>query len=78
MTGILSLFVVLLLSMIVSRVGSVALSLTGLNYEVARFQARSALTSTGFTTVEAEDVVNYPIVMALMTAGSLGFVSVLA
>ncbi len=56
--------------------------LTGLSREVARFQARSALTGTGYTTTEAELVVNNPvrrrIVMTLMLLGSAGLVTVIA
>ena len=48
----------------------------------ARFQAISALTGTGFTTTEAELIVNYPIrrkiVAWLMIFGNLGIVSVLS
>jgi hypothetical protein len=40
--------------------GSIALEATGLERTKARFQALSALTGTGFTTGEAESVVNHP------------------
>ena len=40
--------------------GSIALETTGLERTKARFQALSALTGTGFTTGEAESVVNHP------------------
>ncbi len=82
MIAALTLFVVLTLSVIVIRTGAVALRLTGLPEEAARFQARSAFTGTGFTTSESEAIVNHPvrrrIVSLLMITGSLGFVSVLA
>ncbi len=59
-----------------------ALRLTGLPEQVARFQARSAFSGTGFTTSESEAIVNHPvrrrIVGQLMIVGSLGFVSVMA
>ncbi len=81
MIAALTLFVVLTLSVLVIRTGAVALRLTGLPEEGARFQARSAFTGTGFTTSESEAIVNHPvrrrIVSLLMTIGSLGFVSVL-
>ncbi len=81
MVAALTLFVVLTLSVIVIRTGAVALRLTGLPEEAARFQARSAFTGTGFTTSEAEAVVNHPvrrrIVSFLMITGNLGLVSVL-
>ena len=82
MIAALTLFVVLTLFVLVIHTGAVALRLTGLPEQVARFQARSALTGTGFTTSESEAIVNHPvrrrIVSLLMTLGNLGFVSVLA
>ncbi len=82
MIAALTLFIVLMLSVLVIRTGAVALRLTGLPEQVARFQARSAFTGTGFTTSESEAIVNHPvrrrIVSQLMVVGSLGFVSVMA
>ncbi len=76
------LFVILTLSVIIVRSAAVALRITGLPEDVARFQARSAFTGTGFTTSESEAIVNHPvrrrIASLLMINGSLGFVSVLA
>jgi hypothetical protein len=76
-----SLLVVILVSLLVTRVATVALVLTGLSREVARFQARSALSGVGFTTTEADSVVNHPvrrrIVMLLMLLGGAGTVTVL-
>ena len=81
MIAALTLFVVLTLSVIVIRTGAVALRLTGLPEGVARFQARSAFTGTGFTTSESEAIVNHRvrrrIVSFLMITGNLGLVSVL-
>jgi len=78
----LSIFVLLSFSVFVVRVASVALRLTGLTDDASRFQAFSAFTGTGFTTSEAEAIVNYPvrrrIVSMLMIVGNLGFVTVLA
>jgi len=66
----------------VIRVASVALRLTGLAEDSARFQSLSAFTGTGFTTIEAETIVNYPIrrqiISLLMIIGNLGLVTVLA
>lgn len=82
MIAALTLFIVLTLSVIVIRTGAVALRLTGLAEEAARFQARSAFTGTGFTTSESEAIVRHPvrrrIVSLLMVVGNLGLVSVLA
>lgn len=79
MVALATVLVVLLVSLLITRVATVALTLTGLSREVARFQARSALSGTGFTTSEAEAVVNDPvrrrIVMALMLVGSAGIVT---
>lgn len=82
MGAALSLFVLLSVSVFVIRVASVALRLTGLDDSSARFQALSAFTGTGFTTLEAEAIVNYPvrrrIISLLMIVGNLGLVSVFA
>ena len=82
MGAALSIFVILSLSVFVIRLASVALRLTGLTNESARFQALSAFTGTGFTTREAETVVNYPVrrrvISLLMIIGNMGLVTVLA
>lgn len=52
MFAIASLLVVLVLSLLVTRIATVALTHTGLSREVARFQARSAFSGVGFTTSE--------------------------
>jgi uncharacterized membrane protein YuzA (DUF378 family) len=78
----LSIFVLLSLSVFVVRVASVALRLTGLDDSSARFQSLSAYTGTGFTTIEAEAIVNYPvrrkIISLLMIVGNVGLVGVFA
>jgi len=82
MGAALSILVLLSLSVFIVRVSSVALRLTGLAETSARFQALSAFTGTGFTTAEAETVVNYPIrrriVSLLMIVGNMGLVTVFA
>jgi len=79
--GIVALLTVLGLSLLVTRIATVALTLTGLSHEAARFQARSAFTGTGFTTSEAEHAVNHPvrrrIIMSLMLLRSAGIVTIL-
>ena len=67
MIAVASFFVVLVLSLIVVRVASVALQLTGLSAEAAKFQARSAWTGTGFTTGESESVVKHPVRRRVIT-----------
>ena len=80
MFAVASLIVVVLVSLLITRVATVALTLTGLSREVSRFQARSALSGVGFTTSEAETIVNHPVrrrvVMVLMLLGSAGVVTV--
>jgi hypothetical protein len=61
------------------RIGAVALELTGIPWERAKFQALSAFTNCGFTTSEAEDIVRHPfrrnIVSYLMILGNAGIVT---
>ena len=82
MGAALSLFVLMSLSVFIVRVAAVALRQTGLEEGTAKFQALSAMSGTGFTTKEAETVVNYPvrrrIVTLLMIIGNLGLVTVMA
>ncbi len=82
MIAVATFFVVLLLSLIVVRVASVALMLTGMSHESARFQARSAWTGTGFTTDESESVVGHPVrrnvISTLMVLRGAGIVTAAA
>jgi len=82
MIAVAGLLSVILVALIVTRVATIVLTLTGLSRESARFQARSALTGVGFTTSEAEAVVSHPVrrrvVMFLMLIGSAGVVTVIA
>jgi hypothetical protein len=79
--GIVALLTVLGLSLVITRVATVALTMTGLSEEAARFQARSAFTGTGFTSRETESVMNHPvrrrIIMLLMTIRSAGLVTII-
>ena len=82
MVALATVLVVVIVSLLIARIATVALVLTGLSHEAARFQARSALSGTGFTTGEAESVVGHParrkVVMLLMLVGSAGLVTVIA
>lgn len=82
MAAIVTLLVTITISILVTRIGAVALSLTGLSRPVANFQARSAFTGVGFTTDEAESVVNHPVrrkvLMLLMFWGNIGIAAVIA
>jgi hypothetical protein len=81
MLAIISLLVALSLSLLITRIATVALTYTGMSHELARFQARSAFTGTGFTTSESEKIVNHPvrrrIVMLLMLLGNAGIIAVI-
>ncbi|HEX6229420.1 MAG TPA: TrkA C-terminal domain-containing protein [Solirubrobacterales bacterium] len=81
MIAVATLIIIILLSLLITRVATMMLTLTGLSKESARFQARSALSGVGFTTAEAEAVVNHPvrrrIVMTLMLLGSAGVITVI-
>ncbi len=77
--ALITFFAVLLISMLIVRIATVMLKLTGISHDAARFQARSAFTGTGFTTSESESVVHHPvrrrIIMALMLVRNAGFVT---
>ena len=79
---VISLLVAVTLSLIITRVAAVALMLTGLSRQSAKFQARSAFTGVGYTTTEAELITNHPvrrhIVMTLMLLGNVGIATVIA
>ncbi len=82
MIPIVSILVILSLSLLVTRIASVALVHTGLGREAARFQARSAFTGVGFTTAESETIVGHPvrrrIVAMLMLFGNVGIVTAMS
>ena len=79
MVAVVTLLLVVIISLLVVRVATVALTHTGLSRESAQFQARSAFTGVGFTTKETESVVNHPvrrrIIMWLMLLGNAGIVT---
>lgn len=79
MIAISSLLLIAALSLVVTRAATVLLVATGLSRQVARFQARSALTGSGFTTRESESVVGHPlrrkVIMTLMLLGNVGLVA---
>lgn len=81
-TAIITLAVIVLLALLVNRIATAALVFTGMSREMAKFQARSAFSTVGFTTSEAESVVNHPvrrkIISLLMVMGNAGFVGLIA
>ncbi|MDD3296927.1 MAG: TrkA C-terminal domain-containing protein [Candidatus Omnitrophica bacterium] len=69
-------------SFIVVRVGAVAFQLTGLEWSLAKFQALSCFTGTGFTTRESELITASPqrrrIASILIILGHAGLVTLIA
>ena len=82
MGAIISLLIIISISILITRIATIALSNTGLSRESARFQARSAFTGVGFTTSESEKVVNHPvrrkILLLLMLLGNAGVVTAIS
>lgn len=82
MAAITSLILVVAISILITRVATSALVLTGTSRGLAQFQARSAYTGVGFTTDEAEAVVRHPvrrrIILTLMLMGNAGIATVVA
>jgi hypothetical protein len=82
MSSIFALFIIALVSLFAVRVGATALMMTGLSWDTASFQSYSAFFGVGFTTREAEMVVNHPvrrrIIRDLILAGNVGLTSGLA
>jgi amino acid transporter len=70
------LFIFLAVWILILWIGSMLLEATGMERAKARFQALSALSGTGFTTREAESIVDHPkrrrIVSWLIFLGSVG------
>jgi len=82
MGSLLALLIIVLVALLVVQIGTNALLLTGMSLPVARFQAASAFFGVGFTTAEAEMVVNHPvrrrIILLLIVSGNIGLTSALA
>ena len=77
--ALLAVLAVFAVSLVVIRLGSLALVMTGLSPDVASFQALSAFSGAGFTTEEAEKTTATParrnIIKALIRLGSVGIVT---
>ncbi|MCK5595220.1 TrkA C-terminal domain-containing protein [bacterium] len=80
--GLFFLVITIALIFLIWEIASVALSITGLAHDKARFQALSALTGTGFTTRDSELIISHrqrrAIVMALMILGNVGVILILS
>ena len=77
------LFVItVVISFIAVRIGAIAFQLTGLDWSLAKFQALSCFSGTGFTTKEAELITTIPqrrrIASILMILGNAGLVALIA
>ena len=72
---------VVFVSILVVKAATIALMMTGLDEKKAQFQALSAFSGTGFTTREAESIVNNArrrrIITYLMILGNAGVVTVI-
>jgi len=81
-SAIIPLILIIIIFFFIVRIATVILKLTGLDEDTARFQAISAFTGTGFTTREAELILEDPIrrrtVTVLMILGKVGIVSIIA
>ncbi|MFP4323953.1 MAG: potassium transporter TrkA, partial [Anaerolineales bacterium] len=82
MTSLISLLVVVTVSLIATRIATIALTLTGLSYDAAYFQALSAFSGVGYTTGESEDIVKHPvrrrIIAVVILIGNIGLVTAVA
>ena len=82
MIAITSLLIIVFISIIITRIATIALTHTGLARESAKFQARSAFSGVGFTTSESEMIVNHPvrrrIISLLMLFGNAGIVAAIS
>lgn len=80
--NVLLFIVVLITSFIVVRIGAIAFQLTGLEWSLAKFQALSCFTGTGFTTKEAELITGNRqrrrIASVLIVLGHAGLVAMIA
>ncbi|MEM7549800.1 MAG: TrkA C-terminal domain-containing protein [Bacteroidota bacterium] len=82
MISLISFLIIIVISILITRIAAVALMQTGLSKHSAHFQARSAFTGVGFTTTESESIVSHPvrrkIALILMLLGNAGLVSAMS
>lgn len=82
MIAAITLFLVVSLSALITKIATISLIHTGLSTDSAKFQARSAYTGVGFTTSESEKIMSHPvrrrIVFNLMIIGNAGIVTVMS
>lgn len=79
MVALISFLISVVLSTVVIRVATVALTMAGISRDVAGFQALSAFTGVGFTTTEAEAIINHPlrrrIIALVIRLGNAGLIT---
>lgn len=82
MYALLALIIIIALSMLVVRVGTISLEMTGMSHDVAAFQSLLAFSGAGFTTEEAEVILAHPVrrtvVKTLIRLGSVGAITAIA
>ncbi|WP_282016856.1 TrkA C-terminal domain-containing protein [Salegentibacter mishustinae] len=82
MIAAVTLFFIITLSALITRIAAIALAHTGLSTQSARFQARSAYTGSGYTSAESEKIMNHPvrrkIIYSLMLIGNAGIVTAMS
>ncbi len=82
MIAAITLFLVVSLSALITKIATIALVHTGLSSESAKFQSRSAYTGVGFSTSESEKIMSHPvrrkIIFNLMIIGNAGIVTVMS
>lgn len=82
MVAAITLFLVVTISALITKIATIALIHTGLSTDIARFQSRSAYTGAGFTSNESESIMNHPvrrkIIFTLMLVGNAGIVTVMS
>jgi hypothetical protein len=81
MTAVLAILGAVVVLALILRIGTAALIVSGVSRDVAAFQVRSAFFGVGFTTGEAELIVNHPfrrrLIQFLMLLGSIGITGVI-
>lgn len=82
MIAAITLFLVVSLSALITKIATILLVHTGLSTDSAKFQSRSAYTGVGFSTSESEKIMDHPvrrrIIFNLMIIGNAGIVTVMS
>lgn len=80
--NVLLFIVVVFISFVIVRIGAIAFQMTGLEWSLAKFQALSCFSTTGFTTREAELITSDPrrrkIATTLIILGNAGLITLIA